>query len=653
MTLFTPSLVKSILKGRRATTAPGEDGLMFGVLSKLPSSDHFLATLYNKVDEQTIAPTSWTGCKIFLSHKDGSTEEPSNFRPIALASILGKIYHQVKAGKMTDFMIENGYIDPATQKAFMQNINGCVEHIQVIQELIQDAKASNKTLHATFFDLLDCFGSISHQLIQFCLEHYHVPEKERSCILSLYSQLHGKVVTKEWESEPFKFLKGVYQGDNYSAIIFLVVFQPLISYLLSHKESSGYMLGERKIITKPFADDFECLTRNKKTHQKLMLDLQVKAEAMGLTFKPSKCRTLSIQGGTVKPCSFYLLDKDGVQTPLATLEDDPTKFLGSSLTHQNTPADHHKFLQAKLESKLSNLDKAEVRGEYKVAVYTRYALPSLRFHLSVHNIHKTHLAQLDATARRYIKQWLDFPSRGASDISLFHPGIIGLKQPSQLYLEGHLGAHIQSSILGDPDTQEAIKNRLARERQWTNKSSTTVECQEMFETLDLDQYPPRLQDNPGHVTTIRLEMPVFKAAANVLVKAKVLEASQTQSRELVLQGEFARLLEEEKSCIDWQGLIHSLPRGLLSFAARLTSNTLASPDNLARWRKVVDPRCKLCDHSPCTLFHLLSDCPTALKQGRYDYRHDSVLAYLYSVVRRMKSAQVEVYCDLDGGVSTA
>ena len=168
------------------------------------------------------------------------------------------------------------------------------------------------------------------------------------------------------------------------------------------------------------------------------------------------------------------------------------------------------------------------------------------------------------------------------------------------------------------DTQEAIKNRLARKQQWTNKFSTTVECQEMFESLDLDQYPPRLQDNPGHVTTIRLEMPTFKAAANVLVKGKVLEASQTQSKELVLQGEFARLLEEEKSCIDWQGLIHSLPRGLLSFAARLTSNTLASPDNLARWRKVVDPRCQLCDHSPCTLFHLLSNCPTALQQGRYD-----------------------------------
>jgi hypothetical protein len=60
---------------------------------------------------------------------------------------------------------------------------------------------------------------------------------------------------------------------------------------------------------------------------------------------------------------------------------------------------------------------------------------------------------------------------------LLYPGIIGHKKPSHLYLEGHLGAHIQSSILGDPDTQEVIKNRRVHEQQWANKSSTTVKCQ--------------------------------------------------------------------------------------------------------------------------------------------------------------------------------
>ena len=262
-------MIKQIIKEKRPYTTPGEDGLPFGVLSSLPSVHHFLATLYNKIDTQGSAPSSWAGCNITL--KTGSLGDPSNFRPIALASVLGKVFHQVKAGQLTDFMLKNNYIDPSIQKAFLKNINGCVEHIQVIQEIIQDAKASKKTVHMTFADLW-VFGLVNHQLIQHCLEHFNVPEKERKYIRSLYSQLHGKVVTKEWISEVFKFQKGIAQGDNYSAIIFLVLFQPLITYLESLKEHLGYQLGDRKVITKLMT---ETITNHKGKHQKMMMDPHV------------------------------------------------------------------------------------------------------------------------------------------------------------------------------------------------------------------------------------------------------------------------------------------------------------------------------------------------------------------------------------------
>ena len=37
----------------------GEDGVLFGVLAKLPNLQHILATLYNKTDESSLAPASW------------------------------------------------------------------------------------------------------------------------------------------------------------------------------------------------------------------------------------------------------------------------------------------------------------------------------------------------------------------------------------------------------------------------------------------------------------------------------------------------------------------------------------------------------------------------------------------------------------------
>ena len=75
------------------------------------------------------------------------------FRMIALTSTLGKLYHQIKAERMTN--LTNGYIDEATQKAFIKGVNGCIEHMQVLQEVINDAKQKKRTAHFSWYDLSD------------------------------------------------------------------------------------------------------------------------------------------------------------------------------------------------------------------------------------------------------------------------------------------------------------------------------------------------------------------------------------------------------------------------------------------------------------------------------------------------------------------
>ena len=202
-----PSQVKAILKAKSPNTAPGEDGLLYGVLAKLPSVQHILATLYTRTNESCLAPASWASSTVVLAHKAGDTADPAMFRMIALTSSLGKIYHQIKADRMAAFMTKNKYIDEATQKAFIRGINGCVEHVQVLSEIIQDAKHKRKTVHFSWFDLTDAYGSIPHQLILLNLKHYHVPESEIAYIEHLYSQLRGFILTKEWKSDPFPFLQ--------------------------------------------------------------------------------------------------------------------------------------------------------------------------------------------------------------------------------------------------------------------------------------------------------------------------------------------------------------------------------------------------------------------------------------------------------------
>ena len=61
-----------------------------------------------------------------------------------------------------------------------------------------------------------------------------------------------------------------------------------------------------------------------------------------------------------------------------------------------------------------------------------------------------------------------------------------------------------------------------------------------------------------------------------------------------------------------------------SFLLRSVYGLLPSPANLCRWGLTRDPKCSLCD-KPGTLEHVLSSCSTSLTQGRYRWRHDSVL----------------------------
>ena len=90
----------------------------------------------------------------------------------------------------------------------------------------------------------------------------------------------------------------------------------------------------------------------------------------------------------------------------------------------------------------------------------------------------------------------------------------------------------------------------------------------------------------------------------------------------------------------------------MSFAMRASTNSLATPDNLARWGKVVDATCKLCSvpdqpntRTTATLGHILNNCPRML--DRYEWRHNGVVAYLYRTLMEHKPEGMTVYADLE------
>ena len=114
-----------------------------------------------------------------------------------------------------------------------------------------------------------------------------------------------------------------------------------------------------------------------------------------------------------------------------------------------------------------------------------------------------------------------------------------------------------------------------------------------------------------------------------------------------MQGDYLALHMEEQSCITWKSFMWDIPQGVLKFAINAGINTLPSADNLKRWGKRVSDRCGFCGNIQ-TLAHILSNCASALDQGRFTWRHDSVLKTVVSFVNQRLRNGFSLFSDLHG-----
>ena len=81
------------------------------------------------------------------------------------------------------------------------------------------------------------------------MQRYKLPEPVILYISTLNSCLNGHVTGPKWESESFSFRKGIFQGDPWSPVIFLMTLNPILEYLLTIEEKYGYNLNNTQIIT--------------------------------------------------------------------------------------------------------------------------------------------------------------------------------------------------------------------------------------------------------------------------------------------------------------------------------------------------------------------------------------------------------------------
>lgn len=119
------------------------------------------------------------------------------------------------------------------------------------------------------------------------------------------------------------------------------------------------------------------------------------------------------------------------------------------------------------------------------------------------------------------------------------------------------------------------------------------------------------------------------------------EDRQVRAVSLKQQGQYMKWESARPRKISWNEMWR-MDGQKISFLLRSVYDVLPTPTNLTTWKLNEDPSCKLCGN-PANLEHVLSSCRTALKDGRFTWRHDQVLREIAAAldIQRRKKTTIE------------
>ena len=125
----------------------------------------------------------------------------------------------------------------------------------------------------------------------------------------------------------------------------------------------------------------------------------------------------------------------------------------------------------------------------------------------------------------------------------------------------------------------------------------------------------------------RPNWPKFKQMVKDLITTDRSTFWRNYIKPLAQQGNLLKLIEAENVNSLGNPIIYDLPRGVLSIAVRASIDFLPTFSNLKTWRKDHQPNANFGGNQE-TLVRILNSCSVFFNQGRFTWRHDSILVHI-------------------------
>ena len=130
------------------------------------------------------------------------------------------------------------------------------------------------------------------------------------------------------------------------------------------------------------------------------------------------------------------------------------------------------------------------------------------------------------------------------------------------------------------------------------------------------------------------------------VKAKEIEkiSNDLQHQGYIMKEMWSLGNEQLKKL--WVDVRDILPSNIYNSTTRYMNNTLAKLKNILLWGKAIMDTCLPCKENSPSLLHVVLGCKVHLEQGRYTWRHNSILATLLRSIDGLRGWRI--FADIPG-----
>ena len=200
----------------------------------------------------------------------------------------------------------------------------------ITKTVLNEVRSNRRNLITIWLDYQKTSDSVPYSRINESLRHARVPNLMINAIKSLTKTWTTNVCLNSendsYVSNTIKYLKGIFQGDSLSVLLFILSSNPM-SFLLKKLYAFGKNRNRNQDITHLFfVDDLKLFAANMSSAETLLDLVTIFSQDIGMKFGESKCTYLMMERGKQK-CTTKILEINGTKIQLIK-EDMTYKYLG-------------------------------------------------------------------------------------------------------------------------------------------------------------------------------------------------------------------------------------------------------------------------------------------------------------------------------------